>query len=447
MNVLLANSTCKVGGVSTFMLSLRSALAARGHTCELFFFDRGTMEPFLPLDARAHFGGLADCLRVVRNGRFDVVHANNVDWTTGISSVRQIGAALVVTAHKARASAWTYGWTASNCDALTAVSTGVARELQPYTDIPIHVVHNGIDLAWFHAEAAAPTSPPVIAWVGRSASPLKRLDKFAAIAPALHRAGFRLWIVDQHGVERAAEVLPEAVAVLRPLAEMWRAVPFEEMRGLYRDVAASGGCVVTTSSREGLGLAYIEAQACGCVVVGPDVQGVNEAVSPCNGGVLYPFDLPADDVARIIIAAVSDEAGMLKRQAAAAAFVRDHFSRDRMTADYLRIYAEAPYRASILPARLGARLRLSPLVHWNGYVRERWGIGELQYTTAQELAAAGEPQLAAAAMRSALQTGPTLFANPSRLRCLVHTLCRGFARPARSNGPPDSKESALQQFR
>ena len=446
MNVLLANSTCKVGGVSTFMLSLRSALMARGHTCELFFFERGTMEPFLPADARVHFGGLADCLRLVSDGCFDVVHANNVDWTTGISAVRSIGVKLILTAHKARDSAWTYGWTTGNCDAMTAVSSGARSELQPYTDLPIQVVHNGIDLESFRTEPAAATSRPIVAWIGRSASPLKRLDKFAEIAPALHRAGFRLWIVDQHGVDKATEVLPDAVAVLRPLAEMWRGVAFEDMRRLYQEIAASGGCVVTTSSREGLGLANIEAQACGCVVIGPDVPGVNEAVSRHHGGVLYPFDSPSDDVANLIIDVVRDEPGMRRRRAEATAYAREHFSLDRMTADYLRIYAEAPYGAPIVPARVRARLRLSPLAHWKDYVRERWGVGALQYAASQELAANGEPQLAAGVMRSALRTAPTLFANPRRLRCLLRTLTRGRGRRVRPNGAVRSKGRALQQL-
>ena len=439
MNVLLANSTCKVGGVSIFMLSLRSALIAKGHTCELFFFERGTMEPFLPAGARTHFGDLAACLRLVESGPFDVVHANNVDWTTGVSSVREAGAKLILTAHKARDSAWTYGWTASNCDAMTAVSNGVKSDLQPYTDVPIQVVHNGIDLGSFRAEPAAATSPPIVAWIGRSASPLKRLDKFAAIAPALHRAGLRLWIVDQHGIDKAAEALPDAVAVLRPIVEMWRDVRFEEMRRVYHDVAASGGCVVTTSSREGLGLANVEAQACGCVVIGPDVPGVNEAVSHDHGGVLYPFDSPADDLASLIIAVLRDEPGMRRRQAEAAAYVREHFSLTRMAERYLRIYEEAPYVATgERAARVRARRRLSPVWHYRDYLDQRWGVGDLQYEASRTLARDGFGRLAAGAARAALRTSPTLFVKPERLAHLVKVHLR---QPDRHQPPKRPKEA------
>ncbi|MQA31890.1 MAG: glycosyltransferase, partial [Luteitalea sp.] len=186
MKILLANSTCKVGGVSTFMLALRSGLIALGHQCELFFFQRGTMERHLPPDVRVHFGTLADCLRLVARERIDVVHANNVDWPTGISAVRHAGAKLVLTAHKARESAWTYGWTTANCDAMAAVSNWIGKDLQPYTDVPIQIVPNGIDTRRFSPrESGGAMGPPIVAWIGRGASPLKGLDIFAAAAPAL----------------------------------------------------------------------------------------------------------------------------------------------------------------------------------------------------------------------------------------------------------------------
>ena len=47
-----------------------------------------------------------DLLRLAGDGGFDVVHANNTDWPTGISAVRQLGVKLVVSAHKVRPPAW-----------------------------------------------------------------------------------------------------------------------------------------------------------------------------------------------------------------------------------------------------------------------------------------------------------------------------------------------------
>jgi glycosyltransferase involved in cell wall biosynthesis len=429
MKILLVNSTCKVGGVSTFMLSLRSALLAQGHECELFFFEHGTMEARLPTDCTAHFGSLADCLTLIDRERFEIVHANNVDWTTGISAVREIGARLVVTAHKAREGAWTYGWTAGNCDAIVAVSRGTAAALQPFTDAPVHMIYNGIDTGRFtpppDLASVKPDTTPIVAWIGRSASPLKGFDRFAAIAPALHEAGLRIWLIDQHGARQAADAYPAAAAALRPIAERWDSVEFHRMPDLYREIAGSGGCVLSTSVREGLGLALIEAQACGCLAIASDVPGSSECVSPAHGGLRYPLDIDPGWVARLVIASVSDRAQHRARQSATADHVRRQFSVDRMARQYLELYMGLSGRLT-LPrrTRVSARRRLSPLLHWRAYATQRLGVGYAQLESSRALAHEGKWKLAAAAGLAALRTSPTMFLKPRRLAHLVRVLRR-----------------------
>jgi glycosyltransferase involved in cell wall biosynthesis len=429
MRVLLANSTCKLGGVSTFMLGLQSALRGLGHECELFFFSGGSMESRLPPDANAHFGTLTDCLRLIARRGFTVVHANNIDWATGISAVRQIGARLVLTAHKARETAWTYGWNSSNCDALVTVSAWVRGELQPFTDVPIQVVPNGIDVETFSPAPRPPTSPPIVAWIGRSGSPLKGLEKLAAVAPGLKAAGLRLWIIDQHGAQKAAETYPDAARILEPLAERWEGVPMSAMPDLYRDVAASGGCVLSTSIREGLPLTLLEAQAAGCLVVASDVPGNNECVSPEHGGLLFPLEQPGDDIARATADVLREPDGVRARQSAAMAYVRERFSVRGMAEQYLRIYRESPYPVTTdLRTRVKARLRLSPIVNWGDYLQQRWGVGYEQLASSRALAAHGEWELAAGAGRASLHTCPTLYLRPGRIAHLVSLLARARTR-------------------
>lgn len=449
MKILLVNSTCKVGGVSTFMLSLRRALVGLGHECELFFFAGGSMEPLLPRDWPVHFGSLADCMRLVAHAHVDVVHANNVDWPNGISAVRALGATLVVTAHKVREEDRTYGWTSAHCDAMTAVSQWIRRDLQPLTDVPIQVVPNGIDVDRFSAGAGGDRLPtanfelpapndeppesarPIVAWIGRGGSPWKRLDRFAAMAPALHRAGLRLWIVDQHGPEKVSDTYPDAVRTLQPLAAFWGAVPYEAMPDLYRRVAASGGCLVSTSEREGLPLTLLEAQACGCPVAATDVRGNNECVSPRHGGLLYPFEQRPEDAAATVIAMLQDRESLRTRRRRAAGYVRDTFSVEQMATQYLGVYTSAPYPVSAtVRARLRARLRCSPVLHWGAYLEQRWGVGHLQFEASRELARGGEWDLAARAARASLRTSPTLYVKPHRLSHLLRTQLRGVVAPA-----------------
>lgn len=429
MNVLLVNSTCKVGGVSTFMLSLRSGLLSQGHRCELFFFEHGTMEERLPAGCPVHFGSLADCLTLIDRERFDIVHANNIDWTTGISAAREIGARLVVTAHKAREGAWTYGWNAGNCDAIVAVSSGTAGALQPFTDTPVQVVYNGIDTSRFSPApgpaGSAADSRPVVAWIGRSASPLKGFDRFAAIAPALRDGGLRIWVIDQHGPAKAAAAYPAAAAALRPIVERWDSVEVDQMPGLYREIAASGGCVLSTSLREGLGLAMIEAQACGCLAIASDVPGSNECVSPAHGGIRYPLDMDPGWVARLVLATLADRDQVRARQRATAEHVRRQFNVERMVRQYLELYAGLSAPPPLARrSRLRARRRLSPLLHWPAYVTQRLGVGYAQIESSRVLAGEGKWKLAAGAGLAALRTSPTMFLKPRRLAHLLRVLRR-----------------------
>jgi len=414
MNILLANSSCKIGGVSTFLLSLRAGLLARGHRCSMFFFERGSMEPHLPSDAQARFGTLADCLELVADEDIDVVHANNVDWPTGISAVRRLGARLVLTAHKVREPAWTYGWHAGNCDAFVAVSAWIRDELQPFTDVPIQVVHNGIDTARFTSCASERRSPPIVAWIGRGSAARKRLDYFAAIAPALKEAGLLIWVIDQQGPEHFAQLHPEAARQLTAVADVWRGADYAEMPAIYQAIAASSGCVVSTASMEGLPLALLEAQACGAVVIGADVRGVRECVWPSDGGVLYPADAAPEYVASLIGRTLADKEAMEHRQRQAAARARQSFSLQTMTDAYCGVYTAPSVHRHPNTSR-----RRSPLRDWRGYVEERLGVGYVQYEASRRLHAAGRDALAVAAADEAVVTAPTMYLHPRRFAHLI----------------------------
>jgi hypothetical protein len=218
--------------------------------------------------------------------------------------------------------------------------------------------------------------------------------------------------------------VPEAVSALLPVADFWGAVPVEKMAGFYQEVAASGGCVISTSSFEGLPLTLLEAQACGCPAIGPDVRGVNECIDPVHGGVLYPFEMEAEDLARLVIETLSNADEMHWRRRACASFAREQFSLERMTRDYLKIYEEAlhPRRISFSGGR--SLFDMMPRLGWKGYLEHCWSGGHCQYHASRSLAEQGEWRLAAAAARSALSTCPTLFARPHRAFHLLKTQLR-----------------------
>ena len=422
-----------MGGVETWMISLSSRLRARGHDCELFFFNHGPMERNLPRELPVHFGDLSDLLKLVRSRGFELVHANNTDWHVGVGAVRSLGAKLVLTSHGRSAPTWN----SANCDALVSCCRWEAEEQQSLTGVSFQTVLNGIDTKRFTpAPVAETTGPPIVAWVGRGVNvEQKRIDKLAAIAPDLHQSGIRLRLVEAYGPEEVAKVAPEAVRALLPVAEFWGAVPVERMADFYREVAASGGCVISTSSFEGLPLTLLEAQACGCPAIGPDVRGVNECIDPEHGGVLYPFEMEARELAALVIETLGDKSEMRKRREACERFAREQFSLERMAREYLEIYEQVLKNGSKSFSQAGSLFGLMPRLGWRGFIEHCWSGGHSQYLASLKLSEQGEWKLASQAARSALFTCPTLFTRPPRALHLLKTQLR-------SKFPPVAEESA-----
>jgi glycosyltransferase involved in cell wall biosynthesis len=425
MKILLAYEWCLIGGVEAFMVALAKKLRERGHECEFFFFTRGPMEQQLPPNFAAHFGDLGDCLKLVQTRRFDIVHANSSDWRIGISAVRIFGARLVITAHGMVVP----GWNSTNCEGFACVSHWQAEEQKAFTDLPIHTVFNGIDTNQFRPSGYAASVPvdqkPIVAWVGRGTDMVhKMIDRLAAIAPALRQAGIRIWIADPYGADEVEKVVPEAANTLRSAAEFWGFVPKEKLPDFYRDVAASGGCILSTSRVEGFGLVLAEAQACGCPAIGADVKGVNEVVVPDQGGVLYPYDTEPERLAAIVIETLGDVEGMRRRREACARFAHEKFSLERMADDYERIYQEALARGRKSGFGIRARVAFGPLLNWKHYVERRWTAGLALYEASVKLAAGQEWELAADLAWLSLYTSPSLYLRPPRLAQLLRITFR-----------------------
>lgn len=350
LRILLAHQRCAISGVEAWLVDLWRTFTGLGHVCEMFFFSHGPMEKQLPSGCQAHFGDLQDFLKRAWRHEFDVVHVETSDWEVGVAAVRHGGPhpKLVVTAQTEPVESWN----AASCDVLVGCSEWLARAQQALTDLPVAVVPNGVDTETFACVNGRRDGGPIAAWVGRGAdSRCKRLDRFAAVAPALVKEGIRLWIADPDGPHRVA---PDVAVALRPLAEFWGHVPRGEMPRFFQHIAASGGCVVSTSTTEGLPFALLEAQSCGCPVIGPATRGVSECVDPVHGGVLYAPGARATELAGLVLETIEDRVGMRWRRKACARYIRERFTLARMAQDYLRIYHEALAQVRPEPASLAA---------------------------------------------------------------------------------------------
>ena len=164
--------------------------------------------------------------------------------------------------------------------------------------LPIEVVPNPLPEQFHSAEPDSRHERPIVVWVGRLDAH-KNWRAFVNVATLLRarRVDAEFWIV---GGGEAADAEKAALwKALREgaLADRFRWVPrvaHDKMSRLYRYVSASGGCLVSTSQQESFGMVALEAMACGCPVVVPDIGGFRDFVQPNKTGMRYaPGDTAA----------------------------------------------------------------------------------------------------------------------------------------------------------
>lgn len=416
VRILLTCGSCNIGGIETQILHLMRGLKARGHDVEAFFFSHGPFEAFIPPEVAVHFGTVGDLLGLLVAHPFDVLHGIVWDLEYGLDLVKQVDnpPKLVLTSHGSVCP----GWTSANCDAIVCCGRWLVPFNQKLTDLPVQAVLNAINVDQFVPFEGEITGPPVVAWVGRASDlPIKRIDRFAPLAPAFREAGCRVWVASPDAPEKVDH--PSVLKTLVPAVESWRNVPPGEMADFYRSVAATGGLLLMTSDREGLPGVLIEAQACGCPVVAPRIGGTADCVSPDRGGTLYDHAMSPEKLVELVLGLVADREAQALRGAACAAFAQAEFRAERMAREYEAVYMEAPYTAlGPVPWK-----KLLPAIwRYRDPLRTRKALWTRKCEAAERVAGFGYRALAARILAS-LPRGAALFAlGPKRARELRNSV-------------------------
>lgn len=339
MKILLTNTGCNVGGSENFVINMAQELQNQGHEAESLFFNRGAMLKHIPPTLSIQVGTYKDCLNILNNNTFDLIHANNIDYQHDMTKVKGLGHKIVITNHAifTPSEIPPLPWNVDNCDAYVCCSRWLADLYTAMGAADVQVIYNGIDTERFQFyDTENNEEAPIVAWVGRGNDFWqKRIDIFAAIAAILHRAGIRIWLAEPFGPNHLSS---EIAQKLKQSASFWEVVSPLQMHKFYQKIAASWGCVVSTSSFEGCPLALVEAQACGCPVIAPNVYGINECVSEKTGGHLYTLDQGPEQIADTIIKILNDREQMSWRRKTSACFARTNHSLDQMVRNYIKLY-------------------------------------------------------------------------------------------------------------
>jgi glycosyltransferase involved in cell wall biosynthesis len=333
MKIVFCYQFCSLGGCETVLSTRIHELCALGVDAHALFFDGGEGERL--------FRDLGDRMRICRK-RTEVeekLAAVEPDFLISLDTPhilrhlegRPAGMKFIFEVHS------TYPETLKRLrllarHELTAIFTPSHAQRQLVSSLlgrslrcPIEVVPNPLRRSFSERRESPPHGRPIVLWVGRL-DPHKNWRAFLEICRELHGRNPELeyWLVG-NAMSAEEEKLRLWDEVKRGgLANRFRWLPhveYDKMDRLYRFVAGSGGCLVSTSKQESFGMAAAEAMACSCPVVVPDIGGFRDFVIPEVTGFRYPLGQESAAV-QCILRLIDDSS--LRQQIVVAGAARVH---------------------------------------------------------------------------------------------------------------------------
>ncbi len=222
----------------------------------------------------------------LREGRFDVLHLHepvtpSVTWH--VLGAPAVPAPLVATVHTAqdralamRAGAATVARRTRRIDAHIAVSRVAAETLARYSDAPVEVIPNALDVARF-AGRRTPSGRPTVLFLGRADEPRKGL----AVALRAMRS-----VAEAHPDARLVVAGPGHVAAaVEPHVEVRGPVSEEQKAALLRSADV---VLAPHLGGESFGIVVAEAMAAGAAVVASDLPAFRALLGEGRHGLLVP---------------------------------------------------------------------------------------------------------------------------------------------------------------
>lgn len=171
--------------------------------------------------------------------------------------------------------------------------------------VPIYVVENCLDTELFENQAVRNFyDKRIILWVGKL-DDHKNWRSFLSIAHSIREKidDCEFWLVG--GYTAADNVVESLRAEIKKhgLHHILRWIPraaYHNMPKIYRAAANSGGCFISTSQNESFGMAIIEALACNCPCIVPNVGAIPEIMDGGLSNCLYTSNNEDEAISKIL---------------------------------------------------------------------------------------------------------------------------------------------------
>ena len=351
MKILYLAPRPHVGGLQTTLRSRINALAARGIAAEVFFFGPGDgLYLFAHIPHRI-ISGPAEFRKAIRAGRYDYI-----SFIYSLDYLPHVPASFTgKIVYELR------GWNDNIARAVEQITPTsrvsaivcIARYLEPIVKqhlkcaVPVYVDGNAVDPQFRFVPpgeriwSAAPRPRRkrcVIAFVGRVESTKNWRECVDICRLAARSVNLELWIVCNPNTSRHLSRMLAACAAagLEKRTRVVPHVPNHLMPELYATIKSSGGCMLSTSLREGLGNHILEPMACGLPIVSSNVPGKNEIITHRHNGMLYTLGDTAR-AARYVSEVIGNQTLRLKLARRGLAHIRKYYNPSRYVDRYLRI--------------------------------------------------------------------------------------------------------------
>ncbi len=304
MKILYVVTKPNVGGLQTSLRSRINALRDRGIQGEVLFLGRGDAA-YIFKDIPHYFASSASSFHaIIRNGQYDYI-----SFIYTITYLEQIPRSF-----KGKVIYEVRGWNHQIASYIALFDRAfrkvdavfcIANYLKPLVKrqlkrrIPVFVEGNTVDPMFGYMAprdrtwSDCPTPRKnynIIGFVGR----VERAKNWRACIQIFEKLArnekIELWIICNPNTSRDLEnMLSECRRKgLSDSVKVIAHVPNHHMPEVYSVIVDSGGCILSTSRREGLGNHILEPMACGLPVVSSNVPGKNEIIRHRRSGMLFP---------------------------------------------------------------------------------------------------------------------------------------------------------------
>lgn len=332
MKVLLYTPSARIGGVEVWSFTLFIQLLKHKVDTILFSGEAGALVDSLSNENEESLiiGSFAELICYLNYNVIDVIHFPSQAIDDGAGFIKKIFPKIkvIVTCH----GAIPVGWSPKNCDQIISLAKWLCKPSSRISGMNVPYIYNGIDFNRFNAidNREKENGKPIVLWVGRADDEIKGLRILTDIIDDIKKLGFDIWVITP---SKREELKDNSLQKIASKVDVWKSVDYQNIANIFRTVANRNGLLLMTSKREGLGLVAIEAQACGCPVIGPNHTGIQESVM--DKKLLYNSK---SEILSLIQNLYFDSNSDVKRGQALSSEVEMIFNLEKMTSCYIESY-------------------------------------------------------------------------------------------------------------